>query len=105
MNLGFPFPKFPMFRGNSFYRKSHYNHNLNKTSTNNNKKNELIFSPPKNEKSHTEQEASDDKNFFDIFGIRLYHDDILLLSLIFCLYNEGVEDTGLFIALILLLLN
>ena len=48
---------------------------------------------------------SEDRGFFDILGIRLYHDDILLISLIFFLYNEGIDDTGLFVALILLLLN
>lgn len=56
-------------------------------------------------KSHTENGFLEDREFLDIFGIRLYYDDILLLSLIFFLYNEGVDDNGLFIALILLLLS
>lgn len=42
---------------------------------------------------------------FEIFGIKLYFDDILLICLIFFLYNEGVQDQYLFIALILLLLS
>lgn len=42
---------------------------------------------------------------FEIFGIKLYFDDILLIALIFFLYNEGVEDNLLFISLILLLLS
>lgn len=42
---------------------------------------------------------------FEIFGIKLYFDDILLICLIFFLYNEGVKDQYLFIALILLLLS
>lgn len=42
---------------------------------------------------------------FNVFGINLYFDDILLISLIFFLYNEGVQDQFLFIALILLLLS
>jgi len=42
---------------------------------------------------------------FEIFGIKLYFDDILLICLIFFLYNEGVQDQFLFIALILLLLS
>lgn len=42
---------------------------------------------------------------FDLFGIKLYFDDILLICLIFFLYNEGVKDEGLFFALILLLLS
>ena len=42
---------------------------------------------------------------FEIFGIKLHFDDILLICLIFFLYNEGVKDEFLFIALILLLLS
>lgn len=42
---------------------------------------------------------------FEIFGIRLFFDDILIISLIFFLYNEGVRDNLLFISLILILLS
>ncbi len=42
---------------------------------------------------------------FEIFGIKLYFDDILIVSLLFFLYNEGAEDNLLFISLILLLLS
>lgn len=42
---------------------------------------------------------------FEIFGLKLYFDDILLICLIFFLYNEGVKDDYLFISLILLLLS
>lgn len=47
----------------------------------------------------------DDKNCFEIFGITLYFDDILIICLLFFLYNEGVKDQLLFISLILLLLS
>ena len=46
-----------------------------------------------------------DSPLFQIFGINLYYDDILLVCLIFFLYQEGVKDEGLFLALILLLLS
>ena len=42
---------------------------------------------------------------FEIFGIKLHYDDILLICLIFFLYNEGIQDEFLFISLILLLLS
>lgn len=41
----------------------------------------------------------------EIFGIRLYFDDILILGLLLFLYEEGVKDEMLFICLILLLLS
>lgn len=46
-----------------------------------------------------------DEPCFEIFGITLYFDDILLICLLFFLYNEGVNDQFLFISLILLLLS
>lgn len=59
--------------------------------------------PPKNV-SQTSKTKSDDV-LFEILGIKLYFDDILLICLIFFLYNEGVQDEYLFIALVLLLLS
>ena len=35
----------------------------------------------------------------------IYNDDLIILALLFFLYNEKVNDTYLFIALIMLLLN
>lgn len=55
--------------------------------------------------NNKDNNSKDDKVLFEILGIKLYSDDILLLCLIFFLYNEGVQDQYLFIALILLLLS
>lgn len=49
--------------------------------------------------------CSDGVDYFEIFGLKLYFDDILLICIIFFLYNEGVKDQWLFITLILLLLS
>ncbi len=42
---------------------------------------------------------------FEIFGIELYLDDIIIIGLLFLLYKEGVQDELLYIALILLLVG
>lgn len=42
---------------------------------------------------------------FEILGIELYLDDIIILGLLFFLYQEGVQDEILFISLILLLIS
>lgn len=42
---------------------------------------------------------------FEIFGLKLFFDDVLIISLIFFLYNEGVRDNFLFMSLILILLS
>ena len=59
----------------------------------------IISNNPNNDKN------SDDNNCFEILGIKLSYDDILLICLIFFLYTEGVKDDFLFIVLILLLLG
>ena len=55
-------------------------------------------SPPKNIKSV-------DPVWMDLFGIKLYFDDVLILSLLFFLYKEEVKDEGLFLALVMLLIS
>ncbi len=47
----------------------------------------------------------DNSCLFELFGLKLYFDDVLIICLLFFLYNEGVKDEGLFIALILLLIS
>ena len=46
-----------------------------------------------------------DPVWLDLFGIKLYFDDVLILSLLFFLYKEDVKDEGLFLALVLLLIS
>ncbi|MFR8103589.1 MAG: hypothetical protein ACLU8F_00645 [Clostridia bacterium] len=65
--------------------------------------NDAVEVSPLSSQSRSKEENRGE--FFEIFGIKLYFDDILLICLIFFLYQEGVEDTGLFISLILLLLS
>lgn len=45
------------------------------------------------------------EQYFEIFGMKLYFDDLLILALIFFLYKEDVKDSSLFIILFLLLLG
>ena len=52
-----------------------------------------------------ENEKDEDTPLFNLFGIHLYYDDILILMLLFFLYKEDVKDPSLFISLILLLLS
>ena len=52
-----------------------------------------------------QEERDDEDPFFEIFGLKLYYDDILLICLIFFLYQEEVKDQYLLFALVLLLLS
>lgn len=64
-------------------------------------KNETKQDHPKmSQAQHPEHEF-----IFEIFGLKIYFDDLLLICIIFFLYQEGIQDQYLFIALILLLLS
>jgi len=59
---------------------------------------------PKNFSQKNDKNTYNDNNF-NFFGIKLENDDLIILALLFFLYIEKVDDTFLFIALILLLLS
>ena len=111
MALRFPFYGLPF----PYNRYNYYNPHKYKPSTstynysNNNSDDKENTSYNKNnvikQNSSYNKDNVKDEYFFDLFGIHLYFDDILLICLIFFLYNEGVKDEGLFMALILLLLT
>lgn len=43
--------------------------------------------------------------YIEIFNIKLYFDDLLIICLLFFLYKEEVKDEMLYVILILLLLS
>lgn len=120
MSFHFPFSYNPYFPYNfNNYNKIplNYQYKTNKTSPkiptsndyghNNLHMNvESVSKKSKQEDLKFENSQEKANNFFlDIFGLKLQFDDLLLLVLIFFLYNEGVKDEELFIVLILLLLS
>lgn len=91
---------YPYYNRKKNLPKNEYlNNNPNCTSKNNMQN---LMPAPCDESSKHEKKSN---VIFEIFGIKLYYDDILLLSLILFLYKEGVKDQYLFISLILLLLS
>lgn len=86
---------------NSFNNKNQskfIDNNFNCKKTNNN--NDYNYSDICNDFS-----SYDEEQYFEIFGIKLHFDDLLIIALLFFLYQEDVKDTYLYIALILLLLS
>lgn len=49
--------------------------------------------------------TDDGECIFEIFGLKLFFDDILILCILFFLYTEEVKDYELFLCLILLLIT
>lgn len=48
---------------------------------------------------------SEYNQYIDIFGFKLYFDDILIILILFFLYQEEIKDSYLYIILILLLIG
>ena len=110
----------PPFRFPFFYRPPYYNYNKvpyysnqSKPQQNfhdnsvkhdfqHNSQSHVVSTPHEKERTH---DSSPDNYFFEIFSLKLFFDDILLICIIFFLYQEGVKDNELFISLILLLLS
>ncbi len=99
----FRFPRFPFPNNYSYLHSNYYKGIYNKPNlpTNNENKSNVIIDSNKQKNSS----KNDDAYFFELFGLKLYFDDVLLICLIFFLYQEGVKDDELFISLILLLLS
>ena len=60
--------------------------------------------PPITEKQTTENRSSNNE-LFEILGMKIYFDDLLLICILLFLYQEGIKDEYLFITIILLLLS
>lgn len=80
-----------------------YNSNYLKNDNNMNFKNQNNIEYPHS--TEMDETSEKDDPIFEILGIKLHSDDILLICLIFFLFKEGVQDEYLFISLILLLLS
>lgn len=101
--LRFPFPYYPYNYNYHKFNQSNYS-TLNPTQKNTIDKNP----PPSSNITYTKKEKytkNTEENIFSIFGINLYIDDLIILSLLFFLYKENVKDELLYIILFLLLIS
>lgn len=48
---------------------------------------------------------NDSPFLFEVFGLKIFLDDAIIVCLLFFLYQEQVQDDGLFLILVLLLLT
>lgn len=99
-----PFRRYPnySYRYPNYYGQTYTTKKTKEVNKQNKKTESLLYS---NKNSEKNEESDESRELFEIFGIKLFFDDILLICLIFFLYNEGVKDQYLFISLILLLLS
>lgn len=103
MNMPFPYyknySKFP----NPYNYSPYFTPPAN--SSKGNEHNHKSEKKPEYETKKNKSNSNEDDYLFDLFGLKLYFDDMLILGLLFFLYNEGVKDEMLFISLLLLLIS
>ena len=98
-----PFYRFDHFSTPYVPSQNAYNHHQSNQYYNRPKENAL--NNYINTKKEQESNSCSSDNLFDFFGLKLASDDLIIIALLFFLYNEKVNDTYLFIALIMLLLS
>lgn len=95
------------YYGNNYSKQNNsvYNNQPNKNKQIYNQNNSKYDSSYKIKKLSSSNTNTGSTPLFNLFGIQLYFDDVLLICIILFLYNEKIEDNYLLIALILLLLS
>lgn len=104
--MPFHLPFYPPYFSGPSYRHTYNQNNLStkKTLT---VKNQEVKNTKTEDSTNSTNHHSDESSeyFFEIFGLKLYYDDILIICLLYFLYNEGIQDQELFLCLILLLIS
>ena len=93
--INFPYNNLFYFR-NNYNRMKHFNRNLSKSENHINK-----------EENQKREQAYDETVpfIFEIMGLKIYLDDLIIFSVLFFLYKEDVKDNLLYILLFLLLFS
>lgn len=102
----FPFYGYPY---NYQYYKYYNKYPTNDTTYVQNKKieekNSITNSNEISNTINTKSSSDSEQAIFEIFGIKLYLDDLIILGLLFFLYQQNVKDEMLYIILLLLLFS
>lgn len=97
----------PYYRYQKQYMNNLKNSQINKTenSITNSTKISNTINQTSNSHDSNNQYTSENQAIFEIFGIKLYMDDLIIIGLLYFLYQENVKDEMLYIILFLLLFS
>lgn len=68
-------------------------------------KNSITDSNKISNTTNSKETINNDQSIFELFGIKLYLDDLIILGILFFLYQQNVKDEMLYIILLLLLFS
>ncbi len=100
----------PHSQGNEFNNVSSQNNRKNsKFNSTDNKSSKSNYRDLNSKNKYTNSSTANSQEpyspIFNLLGLNIYFDDILIVCILFFLYNEHVDDPFLFITLILLLMS
>ena len=72
---------------------------------NSEKKESITNSEPISNTNNSKRSSNSDQAIFEIMGIKLYLDDLIILGVLYFLYEQNVKDEMLYIILFLLLVS
>ena len=97
---GYPY-NYPYYR----YYNTYNTNNIQQSKNEKEKKDSITSSNEVSNTTNSRFNFNTEPNIFEIFGIKLYLDDLIILGILFFLYEQNVKDEMLYIILFLLLLS
>lgn len=97
---GYPY-NYPYYR----YYNGYYKNNVQDLENNKENKKSTTNLEDVSSTANFRFNADSEQAIFEIFGIKLYLDDLIILGILFFLYQQNVKDEMLYIILVLLLLS
>lgn len=97
---GYPY-NYPYYR----YYNRYYKNDLQLSESENKEKDSITNSSKVSNTTNSRFDSNSEQAIFEIFGIKLYLDDLIILGILFFLYQQNVQDEMLYIILFLLLLS
>lgn len=85
---------------------NHFNKQIaDSENVNNEKKESITNSKPISNTNNYKRSSDSEQAIFEIMGIKLYLDDLIILGVLYFLYEQNVKDEMLYIILFLLLIS
>ncbi len=102
----FPYYGYPYNYYKYYNHYNNFNQQIAKSEIDNSEKKESITnSEPISNTNNSKRSSNSDQAIFEIMGIKLYLDDLIILGVLYFLYEQNVKDEMLYIILFLLLIS
>ena len=105
MMFRFPFYNYPYNYPYYRYYNGYYKNDVQDLNIKKEEKDSITNSEQVSNTTNSRSSSEQEQPIFEIFGIKLYLDDLIILGLLFFLYQQNSKDEMLYIILFLLLFS